>query len=117
MTKEQIQESINTIITLNEDLDYRIDVRVVVYPHHEKGNIFGARIYYTAGYDHRLEKEAIIEYCVLTVDSNDWYNKGARSVSKVIDELIGVFYDEEIDDITDKKFYREEMKFEESRGN
>lgn len=117
MTKEQIQESINTVIALNEDLDWRIDVRAVVYPHHEKENIFGVRIYYTAGYDHRLEKEVIIEYCVLTVDSNDWYNKSVRSTAKVIDELIGVFYDEEIDDIADRKFYRDEMRFEESRGN
>lgn len=117
MTKEQIQESINTIIALNEDLDYRIDVRAVIYDNHGIESAVNIMIYYTAGYDHKLEKEAIIKYCEVAVNPNDWYNKGIRGMSKVIDELIGVFYDEEINDIDDKKFYREEMKFEESRGN
>jgi len=117
MTKEQIQESINTIIALNEDLDWRIDVRAVIYSYPETDNAFGVRIYYTAGYDHKLEKEAVIQFCQLSVNSNDWHNKGVREMSKVIDELIGVFYDEEIDDIADKKFYLDEMKFEESREN
>ncbi len=112
---EEIEIGIKTIVALNENLDPRVNVRAIAYDEKEE-DLVGISIYWTEGYDYRLEKEMIANR-KFTLPRKDWYKQGVFDVFNFIEELEKVEYDEEIDEKADREFYESENRFESERGN
>lgn len=116
MNKDQIYISVETIIKLNQDLDEKVNVRCCTYDNTFSDSIVDVDIWWNDGYDNKLEKEMTTKK-TFQVNAEQYYTKGMWDIANFIDKLAEIKYDDEIDTKAENKFYRDESKYEASKGN